>query len=79
MEWHTLDVAALVSFLVILTLAVRHAFSQNTLPPGPKPVPLLGNLFQLSHKQEWLQFTSWGQIYGLYLSWFLRRGTPWID
>ncbi|KAL1948477.1 hypothetical protein VTO73DRAFT_12552 [Trametes versicolor] len=64
MEWHAVDIAALVSFVVILTLAVRRALSQNAFPPGPKPVPLFGNLFQLSQQQEWLQFTSWGQIYG---------------
>nr|BED42941.1 cytochrome P450 monooxygenase [Trametes versicolor] len=64
MEWHAVDIAALASFIVILIFAIRHAFSRNTLPPGPKPVPLFGNLFQFSQQQEWLQFTSWGQIYG---------------
>ncbi len=64
MEWHAVDIAALVSFVAILTLALRRAFSQNAFPPGPKPIPLFGNLFQLSQQQEWLPFTSWGQIFG---------------
>nr|BED42964.1 cytochrome P450 monooxygenase [Trametes versicolor] len=64
MQWNAVDVVALVSFCAILALIVRRAFSQNVFPPGPKPIPLFGNLFQLSQQQEWLQFTGWGQIYG---------------
>ncbi|KAI0356908.1 cytochrome P450 [Trametes cingulata] len=64
MQWTAVDVAALGLFVVILGLFLKRAFTQTGLPPGPKPVPIFGNLFQLEQQQEWLQFTNWGKIYG---------------
>ncbi|KAL0566127.1 hypothetical protein V5O48_015888 [Marasmius crinis-equi] len=34
------------------------------LPPGPKPVPLLGNILDLTPKELWLRATSWAKVYG---------------
>ncbi|KAJ8082771.1 hypothetical protein PM082_008627 [Marasmius tenuissimus] len=34
------------------------------LPPGPKPVPLLGNILDLTPKELWLRATSWARVYG---------------
>ena len=33
-------------------------------PPGPKPLPFLGNIFNLPTKQLWLRVTDWSNIYG---------------
>lgn len=34
------------------------------LPPGPRRVPIFGNLFQLPQKDPWRTYQQWSRIYG---------------
>lgn len=34
------------------------------LPPGPKPLPLIGNLLDLPQEQEWVHWTKYAKLYG---------------
>lgn len=34
------------------------------LPPGPKPLPVLGNVFDLTPKELWLSAQKWATEYG---------------
>jgi hypothetical protein len=38
---------------------------QVPLPPGPKGLPLLGNLMDLPRLQPFVTFAKWGEIYGV--------------
>jgi hypothetical protein len=66
--WLDLALATLALFLVKSFLSKR-----PPLPPGPKGLPLLGNLFDMPKSREWLTFAKWGQQYGACLK--ARRNT----
>ncbi|KAK7446304.1 hypothetical protein VKT23_014510 [Stygiomarasmius scandens] len=42
--------------------------SRQQLPPGPRGLPLVGNLFQVPIKKNWLRFDSWKKEYGPIIS-----------
>jgi hypothetical protein len=49
-----------------LILLSRLFFSKKhaPLPPGPKRLPLIGNLLDMPSEKEWLAFTRWGEKWG---------------
>ncbi|OBZ78535.1 O-methylsterigmatocystin oxidoreductase [Grifola frondosa] len=58
-----------VSIAVFLFLLLVYAWSvmrrdKGRFPPGPKPVPLLGNLHQLPMDYQHIKFAEWGKQYG---------------
>jgi hypothetical protein len=38
--------------------------SPAPLPPGPKGLPLLGNILDMPSSFEWVTFSLWGEKYG---------------
>lgn len=61
----TLDVVvtALVG-LSILWLVDRQRRQSNHLPPGPKGLPFIGNLLQISKEEECMAFKEMGDACG---------------
>ncbi|EEB90484.1 hypothetical protein MPER_11305, partial [Moniliophthora perniciosa FA553] len=55
----------LLAALIASVLIIRQIFSRpkGSLPPGPKGLPIVGNLFQLS-QEAWHTFTEWKKQYG---------------
>ncbi|KAI0264167.1 cytochrome P450 [Gloeopeniophorella convolvens] len=61
----TLDVVALVLFVFFAILVLKSRSTNNPpVPPGPKPLPLLGNIFDLPREAPWLTYLDWSRKWG---------------
>lgn len=56
-------VFALVGIWLVKALLSRKT-RPASLPPGPKGLPLIGNILDMPKSHEWLQFTKWNKHYG---------------
>jgi hypothetical protein len=52
------------SLVVIIALKRFINNRQNKSPPGPVPLPLLGNVLSIDTKEPWLTYTNWHGAYG---------------
>ena len=57
---HAVTVALIVAFVVAALLGRR----KRPLPPGPKGIPILGNIFDVPKAREWLAYQEWARQYG---------------
>jgi hypothetical protein len=57
-------IAGTVAGVLCLVLVKRRTGRTLPYPPGPKPLPLLGNLFDLPSGKDWLTYRAWNDLYG---------------
>ena len=59
-----LDAAAILVAVILLNRFFNTKKRQGPLPPGPKGLPVIGNLLDMPASHEWRTFAQWGQRWG---------------
>ncbi|KAF1951285.1 cytochrome P450 [Byssothecium circinans] len=67
--------------IIIPALTLLHdAWVWYRMPPGPTPLPFVGNKHQLPKSQPWIQFQKWSHVYGpIFTIWIGRKPTVVIS
>lgn len=84
MDWSTIfliwsSIAGLV-LLVTIGVLIHDVILWKRMPPGPQPLPFIGNKFDVPKRHPWIQFQEWSRQYGpIYTVWFGRRPTVIIS
>ncbi|GJE86535.1 cytochrome P450 [Phanerochaete sordida] len=59
-----LDIAFAILTVILLKAVITRSRQRARYPPGPKGLPIIGNILQMPKEDEWLTFARWGEQYG---------------
>jgi hypothetical protein len=63
---NTATFAGIVGIIFLFIIWSRMRTHLGNLPPGPKPVYALGNIYDLTSKELWLHARDWAREYGVW-------------
>jgi hypothetical protein len=69
-------IAAVIAGSVVIYFVGRKISKRKHLPPGPRPLPLIGNAYQVPRTHPWLTYSAWAKQYGIPTYQFVLRPAP---
>lgn len=61
---HPLILSVLLGSLALITCLLRRPSRRALLPPGPKRLPIIGNVLDMPRTYPWLTYTQWAATFG---------------
>ncbi|KAJ5496752.1 hypothetical protein N7463_008739 [Penicillium fimorum] len=61
---HPATIVAIAGLLIGTYIVTRRKSTSLPLPPGPKPLPIIGNVHQAPKSHGWLTYRKWSKQYG---------------
>ena len=66
--WALVSLAVMVILRLETFIKSRIANPRNLpLPPGPKALPIVGNMFGMPREYEWFTYSDWAKQYGTWI------------
>ena len=63
LKYAALGIAVLL--IVLSSLILRSNRRKLPLPPGPKALPIVGNVFDVPHIKPWIVYGEWAKKYSM--------------
>ncbi|KAI0263094.1 cytochrome P450 [Gloeopeniophorella convolvens] len=57
-------VAITITLFLFSAIHARRRARKLSFPPGPKPLPIIGNLLDMPPGSEWVTYKQWGDLHG---------------
>lgn len=59
----SVDYVAFLGLLILTLTATMAGRKRRRLPPGPRGLPILGNIFNVPTDRPWLDYLRWSRQY----------------
>lgn len=60
------DVAAVAAVVYVASRVFSTSRTTSSLPPGPPPLPIIGNVLNLPQSEPYKAYIQWGHKYGAF-------------